>query len=378
MPITNDIVGWYVKNIIIPNFVQYDKPCFVVTEQKSKYGYTYQRDVFLSERFLINFENNIVNRFGEEGKEFLYTVGKNFGWNYGKSFKVPTIKNAKPDELIEAARFLASFVGGTWAKETSIEKIDLGEQLFQIKFQNFVVCAHNGRGHMLTEGGLAGLWAWMMNNPNIEGKQVICEGRGEGNCVTICAPPDKIQNFYKKRIIKIIETDCDTDDYRTYNKIRQSKFSNMSIKRMISNGLVKYANGRMDYKETRFFPLGIDFVFLLESLANDSETREILFQTAFNEGMAFAANEKSKNIGFIQDTLSSLGWGDLAVLDSGRKIVVQFYPWHPLFPKANKEVFLGHVSGIVSEVMGKKIIYHIKSEDFKMGYVTFEIGADRI
>ena len=182
------LTNWYIKNIIIPNFVKYDNPGFVIIEQNTKSGNIYQRDIFLSEELLSRLETEITATYGEKGKVFLYKIGKNFGWDYGKAFKIPTLKTSKVGDVKQAAIFLSKFIGGMWAQRSDIIKLDMENNYFEITFEDYVVCRHNGLGYLLNSGSICGLWAWMLGDFNLEGVQTKCQGRKDSECKTICAP----------------------------------------------------------------------------------------------------------------------------------------------------------------------------------------------
>lgn len=376
MAIQDSLTDLYIKNVIIPKFVKYNSPGFVITEQNTKFGYTYQRDLFLSENLIADIETKFIQKFGAKGKSFLYGVGKNFGWNYGKSFNMPTIKTHEQKDVIEMAKFLSQFVGGTWAEKADIEKIDLNKKYFEIKFNDYVVCSKNGLGYLLNDGGISGLWGWLMADFNIEGVQTICQGRKSNECRTVCAPPEELKkagldfiSFNDK-----IESDSASPEYLEYNKIRSQRYSSTTLRNLIDNNIVTYKRGKMEYQNERYLPLGIDFLFLLESqvskLPNGSK---LLYEIAFTHGQLIAQKETDLSPQFMSDFMSFQGWGDLLITSSLTEIGITFYPWHELYQQSKKEIFLGLLSGFVSTYKNKKIQLKITGESLSDGFVSMNL-----
>jgi len=71
--------------------------------------------------------------------------------------------------------------------------------------KDYIVCRKNGRGEIFSEGGIAGIWSYVCQDPTIEAVQIKCQGRGDPECEVIAAPykepvkmgykADEVQNF---------------------------------------------------------------------------------------------------------------------------------------------------------------------------------------
>ncbi len=362
--------------MIIPNFAKYDIPGFVIIESTNKFGRTYQRDVFIPESFISELESKIIAEYGDQGRFFLYSVGKNFGWNYGKSFNIPNLQNALEIDVSQMAMFLSKFIGGTWAEKSEIVEMDLKNKYFEITFKNYVVCRYNGLGYLLNSGSIAGLWAWIVADFTIEGFQKECQGRKDAECRTICGPSeilDKlVKNLYK--VTHKIETNSSLSNYTLYNKIRPIQFSKLTAKELITTNIVSYKNGIMTYNGERYLPIRIELLYLLESqIKNLPNGEDVLFSVAYDCGIKIASNEKSINTKFMSDFMSFQGWGDLMITSDLDKINIKYYPWHGLYSESKKHIFLGILSGFVSSFSGKKTILEIASESLDGGFVSLNI-----
>lgn len=346
------MVAWYIRNVVGPNVVHYESPGFIVTDMTTPYGRTYQRDILLSEDMLATIEKTIVKKFGNIGRQALYSAGKQFGWNFSKLFNVPTIKKFSKTEIQKFAGFFAMFVGATWAKDVAFD-MNLSDKKFDINFDKYVVCNQNGLGHMMAEGALAGGWAWIMQDYTIEGVQTRCQGRGDKRCVIICAP----RNYLEKNKIKFYKCDDLTEleysqRYLSYNKIRPTNYAKTSVKELITQGFFKYKESVISYNNQRYFPVGAEFIFFLErELAKLNGGLNILFDISSEAGAAAIKADKHKSEAFLTDFISALGWGDVKKIGAG--VGTNIAPWTELVDDIDFTIFRGLASGILTECSGK-------------------------
>ena len=226
------------------------------------------------------------------------------------------------------------------------------------------------------EGGICGLWGWMMADFSVEGTQIKCEGRNDDECRSVCTT-DKMFNQRKITFIKYnnkIECDSATKEYLAYNSIRPIKFSNSCMKKLIDGNIVAYDKGKIEYNGERYFPLSIDFLFILESQIKKLQGADkILFQTAFQSGIRIAKKERTIDLKFISDLVSSHGWGDLYIEDNLQNIIITYYPWHQLIKECKFEIFLGLLSGLVSSYKNREIYLKFKKISFEGGLVSFNM-----
>lgn len=365
MGLKNNLVSWYIKNIIVPNLVKYDSPGFIITEQNTKFGSVFQRDVIFSESLLADFEKKLVEKYGKKGKQILYSTGKEFGYHFGKTFDVPTVKTYSKKEIIEISHFITMLIGATWANNAK-ETVNIDEKTYEIKYDNYVICNKNGLGHLLTEGACAGLWAYVMEDYSIEGVQTSCQGRGNNECRVVCGTKDFLEsnglNYIKAgKPYKFKQT----EKYKEFNKIRKCKNSNTTMKELISSGTYKYENGKFEYEGKRYFPLEVSLFYFLEKNLDSKEMQNILFESSFNEGKNIASREQGNEChSFLTDYLSSQGWGDIFTTPKKKvSLDIIYFPWTELADKINFKMFSGLVSGVFSEFLKRKVT--LKSKGFE-------------
>lgn len=359
MPVKDRVVTWYIKNVILPRREIIDKPGFIITSLSDKQYNINLRDLFLSERLFELIENNIVHNFGQKGKQALYSAGKKFGYIYSSISKFPTINNSTKKEFINFAYFLLRFVEGTYAQQVNHE-LNLDEKIFKIYLNNYIICRHNGIGHIMTEGGITGIWAYAMEDKSIEGVQLECEGRGNNNCKLICAPEKKLKEKINNDIIR--ELDLPEvkfeNTYKMMNEIRPTKYSSNSLKELLNTGFFEFKKGSLSYKDHRFFACDSHILYTIENeISKLDDGEKILFNTSFEYGTLlreiYGANDYKK---FIPDFFSALGFGDIFVSNSDPiKIISIYYPWTIFSEKSKYIIFRGIMSGIVSSSIDKKI-----------------------
>lgn len=286
-----------------------------------------------------------------------------------------TVKNSSTEEISKFAYLLVRYIEGTYAQQAEHEA-DVKNQRFIIYFDNYIVCRHNGIGHIMTEGGITGIWSYGMQNNSIEGVQLECQGRGNQRCIVVCAPDNEIQektkNVFRER--DLIELKSDST-YKSLNEVQKTTYVKNSLKDLLNAGFFTYKKGILSYKDHRFFHCESHILYLLEQeiikLNNGEKT---LFDACFEYGKSLGETYGKKDFEkFIPDFFSALGFGDILIINSDRlAIQFVFFPW-TIFSKESKYIILrGIMSGVVSSITGKNIL--LNNIDAHIGkYLTLTI-----
>ena len=375
MPIKDRVVTWYIQNIIIPRREIIDKPGFLITSFTDKKHATYLRDLLLPEKLLEEIESRIVSVYGNQGRQALYSAGKKFGYSYSSMSNLPTIKTSTNKELVDFAYLMLRFVEGTYAKQAN-HHVDFDKKILQIFFDNYIICRHNGLGYIMTDGSLAGLWAYVVQDNFVEGIQLKCQGRGDDICHLLCAPEktilEKTQKFYREKEMNDQKSD---NVYKIMNEIRPTRSIN-SLKLLLDTGYFKFSHGIFSYKDMRFFLCDPNILYFLEqevTKLNDGE--QVLFKACFEYGKflreAYGGQDFQK---FIPDFFPALGFGDIVILDPHKpRLASIYYPWS-VFSKTSKYiVFRGIMSGFISSSLEKKVEFTNFTTDIKT-YLTLTIN----
>ncbi|RLF52916.1 MAG: hypothetical protein DRN24_02410 [Thermoplasmata archaeon] len=377
MPVKDRVVTWYIRNVILPRREIIDKPGFVITSLSGEYHTILLRDLFLPELLFELIENNIVQQYDMKGRQALYSAGKKFGYIYSSMSSFPTIQNSSKKEFSDFAYFLVRFVEGTYAQQAK-HKLELDKKIFTISFDDYIICRHNGIGHIMTEGGITGIWSYAMQDKSIEGVQLECQGRGNERCIVLCAPEKIIKERSNKFFREQDLSDQKFDNiYKTMNAIRPTKYSSNSLKKLLNAGFFKFKRGVLSYKGHRFFACDSYILYFLEEeLIKLENGEQILFDTCFEYGKylreLYAGVDYQK---FIPDFFSALGFGDIFVIPSDEiKIASIYYPWTHLSEKSKYVILRGLMSGIVSSSLGKKIEFTKYNISVK-NYLTLTIIA---
>jgi len=368
MPIKDRVVSWYIQNILIPRIEIIDNPGFIITTLSKPPNITYLREIFLPEPLFELIETRIVEHYGNKGKQTLYSAGKKFGYLYASISNFPTINTTNKKDFSNFAYYLVRYIEGVFSSKAQ-HKINVDEKLFTVSFKDYIICRHNGLGYIMADGGIAGIWAYAVDEKSIEGVQLECQGRGDDKCLIMCGYEEKIRektpNFFcEKNLLgqKFEET------YLSLNRIRPPDYSNNSLQDLLHVGFFEYKHGMLVYNNIRFFPVESHILYILEEELSKLENGE---QTLFNICFDFGRYLRKKYgyedyKKFIPDFFPALGFGDITFLDA-ENIAAIYYPWTFFSKKSKYIIFRGMISGFVSDSIKKKIEfknYDIDIKDF--------------
>lgn len=376
MPIKDRVVSWYIQNVIIPRKEIIDKPGFILTTLSGTSQPVYLRDLFLPEQLLEIIENKIVQTYGDQGKQALYSTGKKFGFLYSSMSNFPTINTSSENDFRNFAYYLVQFVGGTYAQQAT-HNLDLEQKIFTLNLEDYIVCRHNGLGYIMTDGSIAGTWAYALQDKSIEGIQIECQGRGDKQCFVLCAPQIELQRQMHSFFCENNLTEQVFDNnYKKLNEIRKATFSKNSLNDLLNAGFFEYKRGILSYKNMRFFACDSHILYLLEQeLTKLKDGEQLLFDVCAEFGKTLIETYGEKDYQkFISDFFPALGYGDILVMDSDKlQIGALYYPWSVFSDQSKYIIFRGMMSGIISSSLGKKIDF--KEYDIKIGnYLTLSIS----
>ncbi len=376
MPVKDKVVSWFIQNVIVPRREIIDQPGFVITTFTEQNQTTYLRDPFLSENLFELIENKIIEEYGLKGKKALYSSGKKFGYIYSSLSSFPTINTYSEKDFLEFAYYLVRYIEGTYSKQAKHE-INLDKKQFEVDFKDYIICRHNGFGHIMTEGGISGIWAYAIEDKTVEGAQVECQGRGDNSCHLICAPEDVLKertsDFFCERDLP---GQAFNETYQTMNEIRPATYSNNSLKNLLDSGFFEYKKGKLTYKNIRFFHCESHILYLIEQeLSKLPNGEKTLFDICFEYGKYVRKTYGETDYEqFISDYYPALGFGDITVLDKSVPTIASiYYPWTVFSEESKYTIFRGIMSGIASDSKGEKIEFN--NYDVDIGeYLTLTIS----
>lgn len=376
MPIKDKVVTWYIQNIILPHREILDKPGFVVTTFTEDKYTTYLREFFLPEQLFELIENRIIENYGAQGKQALYSAGKKFGYLYSSMSNFPTINDVTEKELSNFAYLMLRYVESVYAKQAD-HSLSFTEKILKITFDNYIVCRHNGYGYIMMDGAISGLWAYIIQDKSVEGIQLECQGRNNKQCYFFCAPIQKHTNETKKIYHEqdLIAQEFE-NEYKALNEIRETRYAQNSLRHLIDLNFFSYQQGTLAYKNMRFFPCESHILYLLEEeLIKLPNGKQILFNACFEYGkMLHNAYGHSDYEKFIMDFFPALGFGEIFFLNHDKMtIATVYYPWTKFSEKSKYIVFRGILSGIISNAINKEIIFTNFDVDIK-SYLTLTIS----
>lgn len=363
----DQLMAWFLRNMIASRIYDLDNPGFIIERLSGKTKESYRRQFFFPEEVLAEIETRFVTKYGEQAHLSLYAAGKKFGYSYASVLHFPNMRDNSTTEVNIFSRMLIQYVAVQWATKAELLICNLQTKEFKVRFWDYAVCRKSGIGHVLGDGGISGIWAYMMNTPTLEGIQTTCQGKNEGFCEFYVAPKAKLQS----NKINTCAAVCDADaienemEYMEINKIRPTVYARNSMRELIDVGFFKYANKKILFQDSPHFSLEISIFYILEKeLSKLKRGRDLLFDICFKYGKRISASYlKTKES--ITDYLSALGFGDIILKGNAKtmEIVANNFPWTDFSEKSDFTLFRGLASGIVSGCVGRNVVFSIiKSE----------------
>lgn len=380
--VKDKIVTWFIRNIIIPRNEIINNPGFIVLKLSVEKEETSLREILIPEYIISELEKIIVEKHKNKGKQVLYSAGKKFGYRYSKSSKYPNIETASKKEFLNFSYIVVRYVEAVCAKKMN-HKIDIENKVFRIEMEDYIVCNKNGLGYILTDGSIAGIWAYEIVNPNAEGVQIKCQGRNDKKCEMICAPDKYLKenkiNFLKESDLSNLE--ILQRDYNSINEIRPAKFATNSFEKLLDSGFLKQKGGVITAKEGRYMLLEASLMYLLErELKKLKGGLKVLWDVSLDFGKKLAdISGRDDPARIIMDLFPALGFGDIYVertdkSKSGYRIIVNYFPWTRWADEVEFTMFRGMLSGVISCSTGKKIELKKVEKDMSMGYLSLAIS----
>jgi len=359
MAIKDKIISWFIRNATMPRLEIIDHAGFIAMKPSIS-GQIHLRQILMPESVLVDLENQIVDKYGDESRKVLYSIGKKFGYRVSGMMAIPTVDRYTKKEFLAFAYFLVRFVECTYSSNLS-HRINLKSSEFDLTMDEYVVCRKNGKGYIMTEGGLGGIWAYVMCDPSIEAIQTKCQGRDDEKCEVICAPPEILE---KKGLKFFRETNLDDlkidPMYGDFNKIREPQYAKNSFEDLINIRFFDYSKGVVKHKGERYFLCEASLIYLIElELKKLEDGTKLLFNCAFDHGKQISELQgKCDCQEFIMQFLSASGWGDILILKSegGYKVTSYYFPWTKFANDVKFEMYRGLISGLLSGCLNKRIV----------------------
>ena len=375
MTVVDTISMWYAQNVLIPKMEEINHPGFIITNLSEANSEISLRELALPEEVFSQLEKRIIEKFGEEGRKVLYSIGKKFGYYYASLSRLKQITNAKNEkEFDEFVKYFVMYVSCIFASGAS-SRIELKEKKFEVDFNDYIICRKNGQGYILTIGGSAGVWSYMLDDKSLEGAQTLCTGRGDKVCQIIVAPTEYLdrRNIKYYNETNLIATDFSTA-YQEMNLVRNAEYSKNSLEELIDNGFVSYEKGVLKCLDERYFICEASLLHFLEvELQKIEGGLDILSEVSVNYGRQLA--EKSKHgynyEDFIPNFLAALGYGDVLMSnDEGKiKIFISYFPWSEISVEHQYTMLRGMITGMISGFIKKEVKINFKESSQINGFL---------
>jgi predicted hydrocarbon binding protein len=371
MTIKDEIVKWYIQNIEMPDREVLDHPGFIGERLGDRQFFL--REIAVPEDILVTLENRISD------SDKLYQVGKEFGYRYAQSSRFVQYDDVDRKKFLKKIYLLTRYVESISYGQNLNNSIDYENQVFTLNMENYIVCRKNGNGYILSSGGIAGIWSYLIENTQSEGVQISCEGKGDDYCSVICAP----RNVLDKKGRNYTEADISpnalniANDYNRRNQKQETDFAENSLQDLIDVGFFTHENGLIYHDEDRYVLSESSLVYLLEKKL-DTEAEQ-LFNAAYTYGQQLADQESDRDMEkFITEYLSACGWGDTLIkeTDDGFEVQAHLFPWTRFYEETTFPIYRGLVSGLLSGFTGRDVALTAMEKDLKGDGFTVIVSED--
>lgn len=314
-------------------------------------------------------------KLGNEGKKMLYTVGKRFGYRFsimGNFSKRGEMPDSKVPEYIG---MINKFIEGTYATDISCE-VDMKIPKVEYSLKNFIVCSKIENGYFLPLGAASGLMAYILNNNDIEGVHLECQGSGKERCKLLYEPYDKLKSDVKTPVFRQPDlSGLEFDSaYETMNTARPVENSTRSFQQFIDSGVFSFKLGVIMNGDERFFIYEVSGIYMPEvELQKKAETKKILFDSAYETGKSIAKDYGAGlSVQSIMDLLIAFGWGDVAIFEKGSKytVTINYFPWTKFWETVEFVAFHALLAGMLSVLAKRKVMFKTVEKDISQGYLS--------
>ena len=382
MPLKESFVGLYIKRFVIPGALVFNKPGFLDFKISGKTN-IYARQIFYPEDFFVEFESRIIEQFGNAGRQKLYSIGKKFGYRFAQSGKFENINDHPGDKIKDWIFITSKFVEGTYASSIENESEPLQKKVDYF-LKRFTILEKLGYEYIFATGGTAGMMAWIFQDTSVEAVlRDVKKVDGNFEATVTAAPKNYLKKeFPKEELFEEQKLDGlleDFNDYAKFNAQTQTSCTK-SFQTYLDFKFFDYQNGIINFKDMRFFLFELSGTYLIElelKKEKNQKYMDILFDSAFNIGKK-ELSQFGKNQKDIFDVLSALGWGEVlpfSQTDKEIKVLVNNFPWSKWYKDLDYVIMRGFLSGILSALLNKKVIFNKPQVDLNKGHLSLLFGG---
>ncbi len=371
MDLQDKVVRFYVQRYIMPRALIFNMPGFVDFKISGKTN-IFARQLLVPESFFVNLEKNLVGGFGDRGKQVMYSLGKRFGYRFSQLGRFENIKDHPGNAVKKWITIASKFVEGTYATEIA-QSTNVENRTVDYSLRNFAVCRKLGYDYFLATGGAAGVVAWILQEPKIEGCLYDSKFAGkEHTCKVKCAVPQILEKYFSSGVFKETNVDDLKPDFATYRKLNiETKIRyKKSFQTFLDSKLFKYNRGIITHGAERLFLMEVSAIYMLE-LALPKVMRDKMFEIAVSTGKNLFPEFGMKDLQSVVELLSALGWGEVIALPGTKQqVVINHFPWTKYAKDVEFIMISGLLSGIYSKALNKNILFRKPSIDLSQGHLA--------
>ena len=302
----------------------------------------FERVIFLPETFFINLEMAVVNNLGERGKNKLYGIGKAFGYRFASLLSLPR------EDVRGSVSSIFRFLETLYAEKINVTLLDEKKKVLTLYTEDLAITSKDKMGYILTVGGCAGIWCYLIKDYAIECSiNIISESEIELVCAPISELKSKKLEILKSRSVAPIE--LDNILYKQQNmpdKSSQDR-SLFSMSKLIDAGLVNYHQGKMSltFSDTRLLPVEISLLSEIESNIETELVLESAQKCFFDIGCRLEKQPDPEE--YIAQLLTAFGFGIVEVINSSEGGIVFNFRGYPFISQLKLRLYFAVVKGII-------------------------------
>jgi len=368
------LTRWFVQRVLLPRQEIIDIPGSIIEEVTLR-GKSFKiRDFALPESLFVNLEV-LFKKYAKE----LYCIGKSFGYNYAKMLDLPRYSRVSEGKFLTFATFFTRYVEAVYSSKMEAN-VSLHEKRYESKMKDYIICSKNGLGYLFSTGGIAGIWAYVIEDLSVEAVQPKCQGRGDPFCNVVVAPFDALvkEGYSPLKCSNLLTFDM-SNEYFSLNKLANASETGArySLKDLIDMQFLRYSHGQIQWSTERFFLVESSFMYILEKVLSRLDDYNNLYSVSFDCGKLLYSLSKNQNpVKFILDFFPALGFGSITALKKGGRhhIYINHFPWTEWWRDIEYTMVRGIFSGILSAGEGREVHLKLVSRDISQGYLSLHFS----
>lgn len=328
------------------------------------------RNIIFTESFFVELTKTLIEKKGDDGKQMLYTAGKQYGYRFAVLNRYPkgNVNKVTIRPLWDLHKSLAHM------EEIITHHVDPQLKLAEIEIEDLIVASKSELWYSPVSVG-AGLWCYLNGDYSLESS---AKKSAKGKYILLLGP----REILAEKGFEVIESDkiprnFDNSEYMLHNQSMMKLGNNFTLKKLIEDKEIILRKGSMylSNSEDRIFILELSRMYGLEELIDEGFIIEASHKSFYDIGLYNKSPKDPYNR--LSEFLTAFGFGLVYILKDKDKILITFngYPWFPPKPENTSFAYIkGAITGFLDGATGKK--HKIESVSPKMEGNVFVVSVE--